>query len=52
MAAFSEMIDISKAEYREVLTSKKKGLILDIWGVAIKKEHSGKGILHKMMLAN
>ena len=25
---------------------------MDIWGVAIKKEHMGKRLLHKMMLGN
>jgi hypothetical protein len=31
---------------------KTEGLVLDIWGVAIKKEHMGKELLHRMMLAN
>ena len=31
---------------------KTKGIVLDIWGVAIKKEHMGKQLLHRMMLAN
>jgi hypothetical protein len=28
------------------------GTVMDIWGVAIKKEHMGKRLLHKMMIVN
>ncbi len=31
---------------------KEKGVVMDIWGVALKKEHMGKKLLHKMMIAN
>lgn len=50
MAALSEMIEMLKPEYRQIL--KEKRSVLDIWGVSILKEHTGKKLLHKMMLAN
>jgi len=28
---------------------KEKGIVLDIFAVAIKKEHNGKGLLRKMI---
>ncbi len=31
---------------------REKGVVMDIWGVALKKQHMGKRLLHKMMLAN
>jgi hypothetical protein len=37
-------------KYKILLTL--KNVVMDVWGVAIKKEHMGKKLLHKMMLAN
>ena len=37
-------------KYQEILA--QKGVVMDIWGVAIKKEHMGKRILHRMMSLN
>jgi hypothetical protein len=44
------MIARTAPEVQEIL--KQNGLALDIWGVAIKKEHMGKRLLHKMMIGN
>ena len=30
----------------------QKGVVMDIWGAALKKQHTGKKLLHKMMIAN
>ena len=44
------MFELVKEEYRALLN--EKGLIMDIWGVAIKDNHMGKRLLHKMMKGN
>lgn len=45
-----EMINRVKPQYQGLL--REKGVVMDIWAVAIKKEHMGKRLLHKMMIAN
>ena len=37
-------------KYQPILA--QMGVVMDIWGVAIKKEHMGKRLLHKMMSLN
>ena len=37
-------------KYQPILA--QTGVVMDIWGVAIKKEHMGKRLLHKMMSLN
>lgn len=44
------MLDMASRNYKTVLN--KQGHVLDIWGVAIKKQHMGKRLLHKMMHLN
>lgn len=44
------MISLADAKIQPILT--QRGLVLDIWGVALKKNHMGKRLLHKMMNEN
>lgn len=41
---------LANDKYRPLLS--QGGVVMDIWGVAIKKNHTGKKLLHKMMIAN
>ena len=39
-----------KGEYEKVIT--EKGVVMDIWGVALHKDYMGKRLLYQMMIAN
>lgn len=44
------MLSLADAKIQPILA--QRGLVMDIWGVALKKQHMGKRLLHKMMDAN
>jgi hypothetical protein len=50
IAIEEKIIAEAQPEIQEIL--KQKTLVLDIWAVALKKEHMGKKLLNKMMLGN
>lgn len=45
-----QMLAQVEPQYQPILS--QTGVVMDIWGVAIKKEHMGKRLLHKMMSLN
>lgn len=45
-----EMIKRTKFDPEDFL--KQTGKIMDIWGVALRKKHMGKKLLHKMIAGN
>ena len=45
-----QMLAQVEPQYQPILS--QTGVVMDIWGVAIKKEHTGKRLLHKMMSLN